>query len=244
MPRTASSSPETSSPGRQVQLAVFGINGPLSSPPTNFIWMRLARLEFYKDSVRGPYPVEPQEVNVDVVRLDPALDEIVPPNPKIFKVAEGFQFTEGPDLGEGRRLSPLQRPEREPHLQVHGRGGAVGLQGKERVRRRRRRRVRSARLQRHDPRPAGPAHDRRARQPARRPRWRRAERSTVLADRYQGKRLNSPNDLVYRSDGALVLHRPAVWLSRSSSTTRGRSCPCSGVFSLREGEAAACGRRS
>src|ERR687883_541453 len=26
--------------------------------------------------------------------------------------------------------------------------------------------------------------------------------TTVLADRYQGKRLNSPNDLVYRSDGA------------------------------------------
>ena len=34
---------------------------------------------------------------------------------------------------------------------------------------------------------------------------------TVLADRYEGKRLNSPNDLVYRSDGALLFHRPTLW---------------------------------
>ena len=33
-------------PGQRIQLAVFGINGPLSNPPTNFIWMRYARLRF------------------------------------------------------------------------------------------------------------------------------------------------------------------------------------------------------
>src|SRR5439155_2210194 len=31
---------------------------------------------------------------------------------------------------------------------------------------------------------------------------------TVLADRFEGKRLNSPNDLVYRSDGALYFTDP------------------------------------
>ena len=31
-------------PGQKIQLAVFGANGPLSNPPTNFIWMRFARL--------------------------------------------------------------------------------------------------------------------------------------------------------------------------------------------------------
>src|ERR1700754_4630562 len=41
-------------PGQQIQLAVFGINGPLSKPPTNFIWMRYARLEFYKAEPGGP----------------------------------------------------------------------------------------------------------------------------------------------------------------------------------------------
>jgi gluconolactonase len=30
-------------PGQQIQLAVFGINGPVSATPTNFIWVREAR---------------------------------------------------------------------------------------------------------------------------------------------------------------------------------------------------------
>src|SRR5207247_6322477 len=33
-------------PGQQIQLAVFGINGPLSDPPANFIWVRSATLDF------------------------------------------------------------------------------------------------------------------------------------------------------------------------------------------------------
>ena len=82
-------------PGQQIQLAIFGINGPLSNPPTNFIWMRYAKLEFYKGEP-GPIAITPSEVNVEVVRKDPAINEIVGPNPKIFKLAEGFKFTEGP----------------------------------------------------------------------------------------------------------------------------------------------------
>lgn len=38
---------------------------------------------------------------------------------------------------------------------------------------------------------------------------------TVLADRYQGNRLNSPNDLVYRSDGALYFTDPPFGLPGS-----------------------------
>jgi gluconolactonase len=34
-------------PGQQFQLAVFGMNGPVSSPPGNFIWVRSATLDFY-----------------------------------------------------------------------------------------------------------------------------------------------------------------------------------------------------
>ena len=82
-------------PGQKIQLAVFGMNGPISNPPTNFIWMRYAKLEFYKGST-GPIAAMPQEVNVEVIRLDPAMDAIVGPNPKLFKLAEGFKFTEGP----------------------------------------------------------------------------------------------------------------------------------------------------
>jgi gluconolactonase len=48
---------------------------------------------------------------------------------------------------------------------------------------------------------------------ARRNVWRLASLSpnaqiTVLADTYQGKKLNSPNDLVYKSDGSLYFTDP------------------------------------
>ena len=79
-------------PGQKIQLAVFGINGPISKSPTNFIFLHYARLEFHRGT-RGPVGVKPHEVNLEVVRLDPAIDRIVPSNPKLWKLAEGFQFT-------------------------------------------------------------------------------------------------------------------------------------------------------
>src|SRR5262249_1864723 len=82
-------------PGQTIQLAVFGANGPLSNPPTNFIYLRFAKLEFYSGQ-HGPVAITPSEVNVDVIRNDPAIDAIGGPNPKIYKLAEGFKFTEGP----------------------------------------------------------------------------------------------------------------------------------------------------
>jgi gluconolactonase len=82
-------------PGQQIQLAIFGINGPLSNPPTNFIYLRYAKLSFY-NTEPGPVALTPSEVNVEVERNDPAMNEIVGPNPKVFKLAEGFKFTEGP----------------------------------------------------------------------------------------------------------------------------------------------------
>src|SRR5207249_705413 len=82
-------------PGQQIQLAIFGINGPLSNPPTNFIYMRYAKVSFYKTDP-GPVALTPSEVNVEVVRNDSAMNEIVGPNPKVFKLADGFKFTEGP----------------------------------------------------------------------------------------------------------------------------------------------------
>src|SRR5919204_1355589 len=52
-------------PGQKIQLAIFGINGPISNPPTNYIWMRFARLQFYKDAPTGPIAITPSEVNVE-----------------------------------------------------------------------------------------------------------------------------------------------------------------------------------
>lgn len=221
-------------PGRRIQLAVFGINGPLSSPPTNFIWMRLAHLEFYKDSVRGPYPVEPQEVNVEVVRLDPAIDEIVPPNPKIFKLAEGFQFTEGPIwVRDGNYLlfsdpnaNRIYKYTAEGQLSVfkeksgydgadiaeYGQPGSNGItldpKGRLTIDEHGNRRV--VRVE-----PTGA--------------------TTVLADRFEGKRLNSPNDLVYRSDGALFFTDPPFGLPKFFEDRR-KELPFSGVFALVKGK--------
>jgi gluconolactonase len=58
---------------------------------------------------------------------------------------------------------------------------------------------------------------------------------TVLADRYQGKRLNSPNDLVYRSDGALYFTDPPFGLPRFFEDQR-KELSFSGVFCLFKGE--------
>jgi gluconolactonase len=58
---------------------------------------------------------------------------------------------------------------------------------------------------------------------------------TVLADRYRGKRLNSPNDLVYRSDGALYFTDPPFGLPKAFDDPR-KALPFSGVFCLIDGE--------
>jgi len=58
---------------------------------------------------------------------------------------------------------------------------------------------------------------------------------TVLADQYQGKRLNSPNDLVYRSDGALYFTDPPFGLPKFFEDSR-KELPYSGVFCLINGE--------
>ena len=56
-----------------------------------------------------------------------------------------------------------------------------------------------------------------------------------MADRYEGKRLNSPNDLVYRSDGTLYFTDPPFGLPKFFDDPR-KEFPYSGVFSLHEGK--------
>jgi gluconolactonase len=58
---------------------------------------------------------------------------------------------------------------------------------------------------------------------------------TVLADRYKGKRLNSPNDLACRSDGALYFTDPPFGLPGVFEDPR-KELPFSGVFCVKDGE--------
>src|SRR5205814_113823 len=57
---------------------------------------------------------------------------------------------------------------------------------------------------------------------------------SVLAEQYQGKRLNSPNDLVYRSDGTLYFTDPPFGLPKFFEDPR-KELPFSGVFSWKDG---------
>ncbi len=218
-------------PGQRIELAIFGANGPLSNPPTNYIWMRLARLSFYRDGWSGPYAVPPHEVNLEVVRLDPRLDAIVPPNPKLHKLAEGFRFTEGPvwieetgsllfsdpnanriyryatgaaELSVFRENAGYDGADIAEYAQPGSNGLTLDAQGRLTIDQHGRRRV---------------------------IRVESDGRETVLAARYRGKRLNSPNDLVYRSDGALFVTDPPFGLPKFADDPR-KELPFAGVYAL------------
>jgi gluconolactonase len=221
-------------PGQKIQLAIFGANGPLSNPPTNYIWMREAKLEFYKGGV-VPVAITPSEVNVEVIRKDPALDAIVPPNPKIFKLAEGFKFTEGPVWDRNGafllfsdpnnntiyKYSPEGNGQLTVFREKSGYDGAdIGEYGQ--------------------PGSNGLTFDRDGRLTINQHGNRRVVRQepdgqvTVLADKFDGKRLNSPNDLVYRSDGTLYFTDPPFGLPKFFKDPR-KELEFSGVFAVKEG---------
>jgi gluconolactonase len=58
---------------------------------------------------------------------------------------------------------------------------------------------------------------------------------TVLADRYQGKRFNSPNDLVYKSDGSLYFTDPPYGLEKQDNDPK-KELPFNGVFRIAGGK--------
>ncbi|MBI3474782.1 MAG: SMP-30/gluconolactonase/LRE family protein [Acidobacteria bacterium] len=214
-------------PGQQIQLAVFGINGPISFSPQNFIWIKSATLDFYKSP-----KVVVSETAPQIIRKDPAFDEILPADAKIEKLAGGFLFTEGPiwvpraDDTDGYLLfsdpnnNLIYRWTQDGQLSIfmtksgyrgmdigeYGQPGSNGLtldkQGRLTINQHGNRRV--VRMEKNG-------------------------QLTVLADHYQGKRLNSPNDLVYKSDGALYFTDPPFGLPKSFDDPR-KELPFSGVY--------------
>lgn len=219
-------------PGQTIQLAIFGANGPISNPPTNFIFVRDARLYFHAGD-RVPVAVPPQEVNVDVVRHDPAIEQIVGPNLKAFKLAEGFQFTEGP-VWDARTASLLFSDPNSNTIYRYAENGGLsvfrtpsGYAGADIA-------------DYKQPGSNGLAFDGQGRLTINEHGNRRVSRLeadgtlTVLADRYQGRRLNSPNDLVYRSDGALFFTDPPFGLPQGFDDPR-KELAFSGVYALIDG---------
>ncbi len=216
-------------PGQQFQIAVLGVNGPLSNPPGNFIWVRSATLDFFAPDTAGNL----QQVKLEVDRRDPALDAIVPASAKLERIATGFLFTEGPVwhpdgylLFSDPNANTIYRWTPDGQVSVYmtksgyagfdigeyNQPGSNGLTlNKEGL----------LTIDQHGSR-----------------RVVRQERTgfiTVLADRYEGKRLNSPNDLVYRSDGALYFTDPPFGLPKFFDDPH-KELPFSGVFCLIDGK--------
>src|SRR5947208_56670 len=214
-------------PGQKIQLAVFGINGPISYSPQNFIWIKSATLDFYKSP-----KVAISETPAQIIKKDPALDAIVPADAKIEKLAGGFLFTEGPiwvprnEDSDGYLLfsdpnnNVIYRWTQDGQLSIfltksgyrgfdigeYGQPGSNGLTLDK---------MGSLRINQHGNR--------------RVVRMEKNGQLTVLADRYDGKRLNSPNDLVYKSDGALYFTDPPFGLPKFFDDPR-KELPYSGVF--------------
>jgi gluconolactonase len=216
-------------PGQTIQVAVFGANGPLSEPPVNYVWVRSATLDFYRKAVPGAGP----RINVVVDRKDPRIDELVPGNAAVEKLAGGFSFVEGPvwvrdggyllfsDPNENniyrwtpdgqvtvwRTKSGYAGGDIASYRQPGSNGLALDTEGRVTINQHGNRRV--LRIERNGS-------------------------LTVLADRFQGKRLNSPNDLVYKSDGAVYFTDPPFGLPKVFGDP-GKELPFSGVYRLKDG---------
>ena len=193
-------------PGQRFQLAVFGINGPISASPHNYIWMRSASLEFH-----------------------PSRSE----RAEIERVAGGFEFTEGPVwspdgalLFSSPNTNAIYRldPELERVTVFRAKSGYAGIDiGRY-----------------HQPGSNGLAFSPDGLLSICQHGNRRVIRVNphgdviVLADRFDGRRLNSPNDLVYRSDGTLYFTDPPFGLPGGFDDPA-RELSFSGVYAVRDG---------
>ena len=166
-----------------------------------------------------------------VIAKDPSLKAIVPAEGRIEKLAEGFMFTEGPvwikEGGEGLLFSDIpnnrimkwtpdgnvvefRKPSGDtgPPRPDGTYGGSNGLT-----------------LDKEGRLTICEHGDRRV------TRLEKDGKLTVLADKYQGKRLNSPNDAVYKSDGSLYFTDPPYGLVDEKE----RRLPFQGIYRLTVG---------
>jgi gluconolactonase len=151
----------------------------------------------------------------NIVRKDPALDAIVDVYAEIVKVADGFQFTEGPVWGSGGYLLfsdiPANKiykwdPQEGISVQSDNSGASNGLafngKGELVVCQHADRRI--AKMN-----PAGGFE--------------------TITDNYMGKNLNSPNDLVIKSDGSIYFTDPPWGLPKGMNDLS-RELPFQGVY--------------
>jgi gluconolactonase len=174
-------------------------------------------------------PVMPNAANT-ITRLDPRLDRLVPKEAKLEKIADGHVWVEGPvwdrkakallfsDIPKNAifRWQPGTAP--TLFLQPSGYTGSAPFEGRE-------------------PGSNGLLFDAKGRLvlcehgDRRVARLEADGRKTTLADRYEGKRLNSPNDAAYRSNGDLYFTDPPFGLPKIFDDPR-RELDFCGVYRL------------
>jgi gluconolactonase len=171
-----------------------------------------------------------------IERLDPALDNLISPYAKIEIIADGFDWSEGPlwigkhkmllfsDIPPNTIYKWTEEKGKEIYLTPSGytdtlkRGGEIGSNGlildKEG----------NLVLCQHGDR-------RMARMDA--PLDKPAPKFITLAGKYDGKRLNSPNDAVYNSAGELFFTDPPYGLETQDDKDPKKEIPFNGVYKVK-----------
>ncbi|MGH9611551.1 MAG: SMP-30/gluconolactonase/LRE family protein [Bryobacteraceae bacterium] len=175
-----------------------------------------------------------QDGTSSIQKLNAGLDAIVPPRAQVERVATGFdKWTEGPVWVHAGYLLFSEIPANSIRKWVPGSSATVfmhpsGYTG-------------TAPFKGPEPGSNGLTLDSRGRLTvaghARRNIWRLEAMNghapiTVLADTYDGKRLNSPNDLVYRSDGSLYFTDPPYGLVTQSEKDPAIELSFNGVYRI------------
>lgn len=172
-------------------------------------------------------------VAVKVDRMDAALDRLVPESPKLERVATGFKWTEGPLWLPSGKLIFVDIPSNSIRIWRPGAGVSIfmqpsGYKG-------------SAPYGGPEPGSNAMTLDRDGRLTAaghaQRDVWRLEKldpkaQVTILADRYEGKRLSSPNDLVYRSDGSLYFTDPPYGMRTQKDSDPEKELKVNGVYRI------------
>src|SRR5581483_1466633 len=170
-----------------------------------------------------------------IQKLNPALDALVSPNAKIERVATvpGFKWTEGPVWISAGYLLFAEIPSNSIRKWAPGQGVSTfmqpsGYKG-------------SAPFTGPESGSNGMTLDERGRLTvaghAQRDVWRLESLSpdaqvTVLADTFEGKRLNSPNDLVYKKDGSLYFTDPPYGFRTQSDHDPAKQLQVNGVYRI------------
>lgn len=183
------------------------------------------------DEAQGAAALDYSQVKLD--RLDPAIDQIVPRGAKLERIATGYKWTEGPIWLNGslyfaeipsdsiRKWTPGQ-DEASMFITPSGYQGHTPYGGPEPGSNGMTADV-NGRLT-----VAGHAQRDIYRLEALNP----EAQITILADSYQGKKLNSPNDLVYRSDGSLYFTDPPYGLRTQSDNDPEKQLKMNGVYRI------------